>query len=117
MSEIKINSLTPINSVDKAKNLNSESIKSADTQRPQMTDLPNISFGKSLVSQPIVLKANEPYTGKSFDVQAIGTSPIMVQEVTEENGSDCYSAIHTYRKLPAEYLEWRKAVHEAEENE
>ena len=39
------------------------------------------------------------------------------EEVTEENGSDCYSAIHTYRKLPAEYLEWRKAVHEAEENE
>ena len=93
MSEIGINGILPTGGMDTAKKTISEATKLADSARPQITELPNVSLGRDLVSQPIVLKANEPYLGKSFDVQALGSSPIKVQEVTAENVGELSKSI------------------------
>ena len=85
MSEIRVNDVMSTGNINTAKKAVSEATKLADSARPQITELPNVSLGRDLVSQPILLKANEPYLGKSFDVQALGNSPIKVQEVTAEN--------------------------------
>ena len=100
MSEIRVNDVISTGSIDTAKN----------SARPQITELPNVSLGRDLVSQPILLKANEPYLGKSFDVQALGNSPIKVQEVTAENIGELSKSIDIWYQGGAEAAE--KAVAE-----
>ena len=85
MSEIRINPIVPQCGIDAPNKAATKASKLSDTSRPQMSELSNISFGRDLVSQPIVLKAKQPYSGRSFDVQALGSSPIIVEEVTAEN--------------------------------
>lgn len=110
MSEIGINGILPTGGMDTAKKTISEATKLADSARPQITELPNVSLGRDLVSQPIVLKANEPYLGKSFDVQALGSSPIKVQEVTAENVGELSKSIDIWYQGGAEAAE--KAIAE-----
>lgn len=65
---------------------NGTAIEQKETaQLPQMTELPSASLGRDLVTTPIFIKAGEDYNGKVFDVQALGSAPIEVEEVTEGN--------------------------------
>ena len=65
----------------KAENVAKEAVKEA----AQMTEMPSVSLGRDLVTKPIFIKAGEDYAGKVFDVQALGSAPIEVEEVTAEN--------------------------------
>lgn len=109
MSEFEINGVQPVNSLNTTKKA-TEAAKVVDSAKPQMTELPNVSLGRDLISKPIILKANEPYLGKSFDVQALGTSPIKVQEVTAENIGELSKSIDIWYQGGAEAAE--KAVAE-----
>lgn len=91
MKGCKMTELKPINlatngvtNVGKQKSVETVAEKAAQTL-PQMTDVPSASLGRDLVTTPTVLKAGEAYTGRSFDVQALGNSPIKLMEVTPEN--------------------------------
>ena len=59
--------------------------KSTAENATQITELPSESYGRDLVKEPMFIKAGEDYAGKVFDVQALGTAPIEVEEVTAEN--------------------------------
>ena len=84
MTEINPIKTGAVNNVELKKSTTSE-VKTATQNLPQMTEMPRISMGRDLVTQPAVLKAGEVYTGKTFDVQALGNSPITVEEVTADN--------------------------------
>ncbi len=110
MSEIRINGANHVNNIDTSKKAVNETAQLADNTRPQMTELPRVSLGRDLISKPIELKANEPYLGKSFDVQALGTSPIKVEEVTAQNIDKLSKSIDIWYQGGAEAAE--KAVAE-----
>lgn len=110
MPEIGFNGAIPAKNIDMAKKSAPEAAKQADTERPQIKEMPNVSFGRDLVSKPIVLEANQPYDGKCFDVQALGSSPIKVQEVTAENIEELSKSIDIWYQGGAEAAE--KAVAE-----
>ena len=88
----------------------SAAVKKAATEVAQMTELPSASLGRDLVSKPILLKANEPYLGKTFDVQALGNSPITVEAVTKENVGELSKSIDIWYQGGAEAA--KKAVAE-----
>ena len=110
MSEIGINGEHHVNSVNITKKAVKESLPVADTTRPQISELPSVSLGRDLICKPIELKANEPYLGKTFDVQALGTSPIKVEEVTAQNIDELSKSIDIWYQGGAEAAE--KAVAE-----
>lgn len=93
MTGIKINGPVPIASVTTTTKVPAEAQKPADTIKPQMTEISNVCYGKDLISTPTVLKANEPYLGKSYDVQGLGNSPIKVEAVTPENVEELSKSI------------------------
>lgn len=76
----------------------------------QMTELPSSSLGRDLVTKPTFIKAGEDYAGKVFDVQALGSSPIEVEEVTAENVGKYRKCIDIWYQGGAEAAE--KAVAE-----
>lgn len=84
--------------------------KEIATEAAQITEMPSASLGRDLVSKPILLKANEPYLGKTFDVQALGNSPITVEAVTAENVGELSKSIDIWYQGGAEAAE--KAVAE-----
>ena len=93
MSEIRVNGVIQTSSNNTPKKTILETTKLEDSARPEITELSNVSLGRDLISQPIVLKAYEPYLGKSFDVQVLGSNPIKIQEVTAENISELSKSI------------------------
>lgn len=78
--------------------------------RTQITQVPDTGLGRDLISKPVLLKANEPYLGKTFDVQALGSSPITVEAVTAENVDELGKSIDIWYQGGAEAAE--KAVAE-----
>lgn len=76
----------------------------------QITELPSASLGRDLVSKPLFIKAGEDYAGKVFDVQALGSAPIEVEEVTAENIGKYRKCIDIWYQGGAEAAE--KAVAE-----
>ena len=83
MTEINPINVEKINNVELKKAGTTEA-KTTAQSLPQMSEMPSVSLGRDLVTKPTVLKAGEVYTGKTFDVQALGSSPITV-EVTAHN--------------------------------
>ena len=87
MSNLSVGGINPyvgynITSRPKAE---AQATKSIMASVPQMTQLSNVSFGRDIVKTSPVLKAGEEYKGKSFDVQALGSNPITIIEVTPDN--------------------------------
>lgn len=112
MSEIKFNSV-PQNVNIAANSHENNLINAADKNEPKMAEMkemPKVSFGRDLVNKPIVLKAGEPYNGKSFDVQSLGSGAIKVMEVTPENVEELSKSIDIWYQGGAEAAE--KAVAE-----
>ncbi len=106
MTKIGFNNVAPMYTVNKAANTGNIPTNTAPSvMTPQTTKLSNISFGKDLVSKPITLKANEPYLGKSFNVQALGNNPIKIEEVTEENVEELSKSIDIWYQGGAEAAE------------
>ena len=87
-----------------------DQIEAQANERPQMTEMPRVSFGRDLISTPVILKAGDSYTGKSFDVQALGNNPIKITEVTPENVDELSKSIDIWYQGGAEAAE--KAVAE-----
>ena len=84
MTEINPINVEKINNVELKKAGTTEA-KTTAQSLPQMSEMPSVSLGRDLVTKPTVLKAGEVYNGKTFDVQALGSSPITVEEVTAHN--------------------------------
>jgi len=84
--------------------------KEAAKEVAQMTEMPSASLGRDLVTKPIFIKAGEDYAGKVFDVQALGSAPIEVEEVTAENVGKYRKCIDIWYQGGAEAAE--KAVAE-----
>ena len=84
MTEINPINVEKINNVELKKAGTTEA-KTTAQSLPQMSEIPSASLGRDLVTKPTVLKAGEVYNGKTFDVQALGSSPITVEEVTAHN--------------------------------
>ena len=104
MSIARINGVMPMCSVSSVKNSVAKAAQSTGA-RKQIKELSNISFGKSLVSKPVTLSAGESYSGKTFDVQALGNSPITVEEVTPENVRELSKSIDIWYQGGAEAAE------------
>lgn len=84
MTEINPINVEKINNVELKKAGTTEA-KTTAQSLPQMSEIPSASLGRDLVTKPTVLKAGEVYNGKTFDVQALGSNPITVEEVTADN--------------------------------
>lgn len=85
MTEINSLNSGTINNNLELKKTAAADVKTTVQNLPQMTEMPSVSLGKDLIAKPTVLKAGETYNGKTFDVQALGSSPITVEEVTADN--------------------------------
>ena len=111
MPEIGMNSINPNTKVNATINqTKSESVEAQKEERQQITEMPRVSFGRDLIQTPTVLKAGDSYTGKSFDVQALGNNPIKITEVTPENVDELSKSIDIWYQGGAEAAE--KAVAE-----
>ena len=60
MTVLGINSTKPLSILSKTKKIIKGTTQLANTTKPQMKELPNVSFGRDLISKSIELKANEP---------------------------------------------------------
>ncbi len=76
----------------------------------QMNKISSASLDRDLVKEPFFIKAGEDYAGKVFDVQALGSAPIEVEEVTAENVDKYRKCIDIWYQGGAEAAE--KAVAE-----